>query len=177
MDKKGIHNLDLYKTSLDRIRFPRTRLLRIIARVDDMARTNAEIVVRKYFAARNRHNLDAAAAVLDQDYAEYDPLTPEPRKGIEDWRKNEEAVEKAIPDFGFRISNMIAKDDLVAVELTGGGAFKAPLELFGRAMPPTGRPIELKMAAFYRVNSKGLIAEVREYYDSAKVFEQLGMKP
>jgi steroid delta-isomerase-like uncharacterized protein len=151
-------------------------LLRARAKVDSMARTNPENVVKKYFAARSRHDVDAAAAALDPDFAEYDPLTPEPRKGTEDWRKNEEAVEKAIPDLEFRISNIIAKDGFVAVELSTEGTFKSPLELLGQVIPPTGRPIELRMAAFYRVNSKGLIAEVHEYYDSAKVFEQLGIK-
>ena len=139
-------------------------------------KVNVEDVVRKYFAVRNRHDVDAVAAMLDPDYAEYDPLSPEPRKGIEEFRKNEESVEKAIPDFEFRISNMIAKDYLVAVELTAQGTFKNPLELFGQAIPPTGRRIELRMAGFWRVNSKGLIAEAREYYDSAKIFEQLGLK-
>jgi steroid delta-isomerase-like uncharacterized protein len=144
--------------------------------VDSLARASSEDVVRKYFAARTRHDVDAAAAFLDPEYAEYDPLTPEPRKGTEEWRKNEESVEKAIPDFEFRILSMIAKDDFVAVEVSTEGTFKSPLELLGQVIPPTGRRIELRMAAFYRVNSKGLIAEVREYYDSAKVFEQIGIK-
>ena len=137
---------------------------------------NAEDVVRKYFAARNHHNIDAAVAMLDPDYAEYDPLSPEPRRGTEEFRKNEESVEKAIPDFQFRTSNMIAKGDLVAVEVRAEGTFKNVLEILGQAVPPTGRRIELNMASFIRINAKGLIAEAREYYDSAKIFQQLGLK-
>ena len=139
-------------------------------------KANAEDVVRKYFAARNRHDIEAVIAMLDPNYAEYDPLSPEPRRGIEEFRRNEESVERAIPDFGFRISTIIAKGDFVAVELAAEGTFKNPLELFGQTIPPTGRRIELGMAGFWRVNSKGLIAEAHEYYDSAKIFQQLGLK-
>jgi predicted ester cyclase len=139
-------------------------------------KVNAEDVVRKYFTARNRHSLDAAAEFLDPEYTEYDPLTPEPHKGTEDWRKNEESVEKAIPDFEHKILSIMANGDTVACELLATGTFNAPMELLGRVIPPTGRHIELRMASFYRVNSKDLIAEVHEYYDSARILEQLGLK-
>jgi steroid delta-isomerase-like uncharacterized protein len=139
-------------------------------------KVDPEDVIRKYSAARNRHDVNTAVSMLDPDYSEYDPLTPEPRKGTEDWRKNEESVDKAIPDFEHRILNIVAKGDTVACELLATGTFNAPMELLGRVIPPTGNRIELRMASFYRVNSKGLIAEVHEYYDSAEVFQQLGLK-
>ncbi len=156
---------------------PRTTLLRVIAKVDAVARTNPEDVVRKLFDAFSRHDVDAYVAKLDPNYVNYSPLLPEQPKGREAYRKLNEENFKAFPDMGGKILNIMAKGDTVAVESLVSGTFKSPFEFAGRTIPPPGRRIELKLAAFYRVNSKGLIAEERDYFhDLAGLFQQLGMK-
>ena len=66
---------------------------------------------------------------------------------------------------------------MVAFEAIASGTFSAPLEVSGRTLPPTGRRIEFKEAAFFKVNSEGLIADVHYYYDAAGLFKQMGLMP
>jgi predicted ester cyclase len=139
-----------------------------------MARMNPEDVERKHIAAINRRDFVRAAAMIDPDFTGYDPLLPEPIKGREAWRKVAEALHRPFPDLKYRILNIAAKDDVVATEGTLAGTFKGPLELSGRTISPTGRRVELRYAMFSRVNSKGLIAERREYFDPRNLFRQLG---
>ncbi len=137
---------------------------------------NPETVVRKFLAAYSRHDLDAYYAMLDPKYVSHDPLVPNPPKGKEVYRKMTEYFFKAFPDVKFKILNIAAKGGFVAAEVVYAGTFKGPVELRGRTIPPTGSRFEAKAAMFVRVNSKGLIAENRYYYDPADFLQQLGMK-
>jgi predicted ester cyclase len=139
-----------------------------------MARTSPEDVERKHIAAISRHDFATAAAMLDPNFKGYDPLLPEPIKGREAWRKVAEALHKPFPDIKYGILNIVAKDDVVAIEGTLAGTFKGPFEFAGRVISPTGRRVELRYAQFSRVNSKGLIAERHEYFDPRSLFRQLG---
>jgi predicted ester cyclase len=143
-----------------------------------MARTNPELVVKKALAAFNRHDIDSYIAMLDPDYASGpNEMLPNPPKGREAYRKINEANFKAFPDCKFKIINIAAKGGFVASECTFVGTFKGPWELPGRPpIPPTGRHFEVKMAMFARVNSKGLISELRDYEDPAALLQQLGLK-
>jgi steroid delta-isomerase-like uncharacterized protein len=137
-------------------------------------KVSAEDVVRKFLDAGNRHNLDAIAATLDPNYVDYSPMSPPANREAE--LKELEAMFKASSDIEIRILNIAAKDEEVAVEFSYGGTFNGPLELGGQTIPATGRHFELKQASFFRVNSRGLIEESRDYYDSAALLRQLGVK-
>ena len=158
----------------------RIRLLRVIATVDSVARTNPEEIAKKFseaFAAYNRHDLDVYFSILDPDYEIHDPIAGE-LKGREVMRKVNEELFKTFPDLEFRNVDIAARGNLVAVECMFSGTFKGPFELPGRAaIPPTGRRVEFRFAAFYRLNSKGLASEARNYYyDFAGFLKQLGLK-
>jgi len=127
-----------------------------------MTRTEPEDVVRGYTAAKERRDLDAMAELLDPDVLSYDPSFPEPVRGRDACRKASEIL-ATVPDLKIGILNIMSKGDAVA------GEFVTTF-----LMPPTGRRIELRYAKFFRVNSKGLIAEEREYSDSAEKERQLG---
>jgi len=143
-----------------------------------MARTNPETVVKKALIAFNRHDIDAYIATLDPNYVSgANEMLPNPPKGREAYRKVNEANFKAFPDCEFNVLNIAAKGGFVAAEVVFAGTFKGPWELPGRPpIPPTGRHFDVKMAMFARVNSKGLIAELRDYEDPAVLLKQLGMK-
>ncbi len=114
--------------------------------------------------------------MLDPNYISHDPMLQKPPKGREAYRKINEDNLKAFPDLSFKILNIAAKSGFVAAEIIFAGTFKGLIELGGRTIPPTGRHFELKMAVFARINSKGLITELRDYYDPAGLLQQLGMK-
>jgi predicted ester cyclase len=141
-----------------------------------VARTNPENVVKKAIAAINRHDLDAYIAMLDPNYIEPpNPAHLKPQKGTEAERKSSGDAMKAFPDMNFKILNIAAKGGFVAAETILTATFKGPWEVGGRTIPPTGRHLEAKWAMFLRVNSRGLITEKRDYFDSAGLFQQLGM--
>lgn len=145
-----------------------------------MAGTNPEDVAKRLrdaFAAYNRHDLEPYLAMMDPDYVAYDPSSPEPIiRGREAARKANEGLFKSFPDLQFRILSIAVSGDVAAGEFVMSGTFKGVLEVFGRPIPPTGRHLELRGATFFRVNSKGLLAEGRNYYDTASMFQQLDLK-
>jgi predicted ester cyclase len=145
-----------------------------------MARGNLEDVVKRFLAAEDRRDYDAAVMMLDQEFVEYTPAAPQPIKGREAMRKAEEQGNKpyfdAFPDVQRKILSMMTKGDMVAVELMYTGTFKRPLETPKGTIAPTGRRCELRYAEFYRVTSEGLIAEAHVYIDTAGFFQQLGLK-
>ncbi len=153
---------------------------RVVAKERSVAGTNPEEIVKKFseaFAAYNRHDLDVYFSILDPDYEVHDPVAGE-LKGRETMRKVNEELFKTFPDLEFRDINIAARGNRVAVECMFSGTFKGPFELPGRAaISPTGRRVEFRLAVFYRLNSKGLVSEGRNYYyDFAGFLKQLGLK-
>jgi steroid delta-isomerase-like uncharacterized protein len=86
-----------------------------------------------------------------------------------------EAYNKAFPDLKMAITKIVAQDDTVVVEEVEIATFKEPLEVATLTLPPTNRPYELRVACFFRVNAEGLIAEMRNYWDTRTFFQQLGI--
>jgi hypothetical protein len=138
-----------------------------------MAGTDPEEVVRRYIAAKDNHDVEAVVALLDPDFTSYDPDVPEPVKGIEAVRPFFVMLESV--DMKTRIISMMSKDNVVAAELEVTCAFKQPGEFVGQDIPAAGQPFVVRFAKFYRVNSKGLLTEEREY-DSADKLQALGAK-
>ncbi len=141
-----------------------------------MARKNPADIVNKWFALASRHDLDAASALIDPNIVlhEHGPLSAV--RGREAQGKIWEDALKAFPDFKLRILNLVARGDMVAVEVEMTGTFKGPYETPQGTIPPTGGHFEGTFASFNRVNSKGLIAENHSYVDTARMFQQLGVK-
>ena len=145
-----------------------------------MARWNSEDVVKRFLAAEDRRDYDAAVMMLDPEFVEYTPAAQQPIKGREAMRRAEvqgnEPYFEAFSDVQRKILNLMTKRDMVAVELMYTGTFERPLETPERTIPPTGSRCELRYAEFYRVNSDGLIAEAHVYLDTPGFFRQLGPK-
>jgi len=135
---------------------------------------NPERSARKLFAALDRHDLDKATATVAPNFRMTDPDNPEPLRGRVAYRKLWESLFKAFPDLKVRILNVVTEGDELAAEIMATGTFKGPLGNPPNAVPPTGRRVELRWAAFGRVNSKGLITEGRVY--SPGIIKQLGLE-
>ena len=139
---------------------------------ESMAPTKPEEIVRKYIDAKDCHDWAALVALLDPDYMSYDPTFPEPVKGIEPLRKFFEMLEKV--EMKTRIISMMSKGDTVAAELEVTCTLRRSGEIVHNEELPSDHPFVVRFAKFYRVNSKGLLAEEREYSDTATKLHALG---
>jgi steroid delta-isomerase-like uncharacterized protein len=138
---------------------------------------NPEEIVKKFFDRWNKHDVDGAVALLDSEVVGSNPLASQRKYGLEGVRKGMVALTKAFPDLKMEITEIVAHGDTVALEEVETATFKGPLEVATITIPPTNRSYELRVACFFRVNAKGLIAEMRNYWDTRSYFQQLGIDP
>ena len=134
---------------------------------------------RKLAKAITAHDLDAAAKLYATNAVAYDPMYPEPLRGREAIKKDNGVLVRAFPDVRFEIVSVIEKDDRSgAGEIRIVGTNTGPLATpTGGELPPTNKRIELKGAAFVKLNESGEIVEERRYYDVAAFMRQLGLMP
>ena len=144
--------------------------------MESKTKVDPENVVRKAYDALNRRDFEAFAATLDTNATVDDPLYGSV-KGRDALVKIEKEAFKSVPDVEISIRSMMAEGEMVAFEAVASGTFSAPIEVSGRTLQPTGRDIEFKEAAFFRVNVKGLITEAHYYYDALGLFKQMGLMP
>jgi hypothetical protein len=135
-----------------------------------MNKIDPEAIVRQYIDAKDNHRWDEVASLLDPEFTSTDPAIPEPVKGIE-------AVTRYFPMLEHvymktKIQMMASKDEDVAAELAVTCAFEKPSD--SATTLPTGPSYVFKMAKFYKVNSKGLLVDEREYSNPAAKFALLG---
>ena len=131
--------------------------------VEPAVAINPEEVVQEYIYAKDNHQWDKLTSLLDPDYTSSDPDIPEPVKGIQ-------AVSQYFPmleqvDMKTKILTMMSKGEDVAAEL----AVTCTIQENGKP-----RSFTITFAKFYRVNSKGLLADEREYSDTATKFKAMG---
>jgi steroid delta-isomerase-like uncharacterized protein len=134
---------------------------------------------KKLAKAITAHDLDALGNVYASDAVAYDPMYPEPLKGREAIKKDSADFFRAFPDLRMEIANVVEKDDrLGAGEVVMTGTHTGPLGTpTGATIPPTNKRIEVKGAAFVRLNESGEILEERRYYDVGTMLRQLGLMP
>jgi limonene-1,2-epoxide hydrolase len=131
--------------------------------IADVKKVDPEEVVRRYIYAKDNHEWDQLVTLLAPDCTSSDPSVPEPVKGIK-------AISQYFPmleQVGMKteILTMMSKGNDVAAEL-------AVTCTINEGDKP--RSFTVKLAKFYRVNSKGLLADEREYSDTAAKFRALG---
>lgn len=131
--------------------------------IANMTQVDPEEVVRKYIYAKDNHDWDQLAALLDPDCTSSDPSVPEPVRGIKAISQYFPMLEQV--GMKTKILTMMSKGQDVAAEL----AVTCTINEGDRF-----RTFTVKMAKFYRVNSKGLLADEREYSDTAAKLKALG---
>ena len=135
-----------------------------------MNEVDPEGIVKQYIDAKDNHRWDELVSLLDPEYVSTDPAIPEPIKGIQ-------AVSQYFPMLEHvymktEILLMASKGNDVAAELAVTCSFKKSDE--PAASQPRGQSFVVKMAKFYKVNSKGLLVAEREYSNPAAKFASLG---
>jgi steroid delta-isomerase-like uncharacterized protein len=135
----------------------------------------AEDFVRQMIQTFNQHDPKAWAAVYAADAVVVDPQYAEPLRGREAIEKDISDFFTTFPDMSMQESSVLATGDQFAVEVTGRGTHKGPLEGPSGTIEPTNKPVNFRGAMFVRTNPDGLITEERRYFDMAGIMGQLGL--
>lgn len=130
--------------------------------------------IDKFVKALNQHDLQAFVAFYAKDCTVIDPEYPKPLKGHDAVRKDFEKTLTEFPDMKYTLIGIAASGDTAAIELIARGTHKGDIHGPAGHIRATNRTIELRIAAFERINDEGLITEERRYYDLAGLMQQLG---
>ncbi|HWD85485.1 MAG TPA: ester cyclase [Solirubrobacteraceae bacterium] len=130
-------------------------------------------VAKRYFAALNAHDLEAAAAVwqaggVDRFVGQQELIAPD---GI---RRYFSQLFEAFPDFSFEILETVAASGRCAVRWRATATFAGPGHFQGFA--PNHARLEIEGCDVVSV-SDGLISHNVAYMDSGEVARQLGLLP
>ncbi len=136
-----------------------------------------EDVVRKLGQALTEHDAEAAVNLYAPEAVAYDPFYPEPLRG-KALREDNEVFFRGFPDLRVDILTVIEQDESSgALEMRFSGTNTGPMASPQGEMPPTNKRIDLKGAAFIRLDRNGKIVEERRYYDTGAMMRQLGLMP
>jgi steroid delta-isomerase-like uncharacterized protein len=135
----------------------------------------AEATIRKQEQALNAHDARAFGAGYAEDAVVYDPFYTEPLKGRAAIEKDISEFMTAFPNLSARIDSVLTNGETLAYEGSTTGTHDGPLQGPAGLVPPTNRPIELKIAGFARMDSQDRIVEERRYFDVAGLLAQLGL--
>jgi steroid delta-isomerase-like uncharacterized protein len=128
--------------------------------------------VRRGWEALNQKNLDIINEIYAPDCVVYDPSLPEPVRGIEGVRRQNELGLIAFPDLHYTIEHLIAEGDTVAQHTTARGTHQGEFQ----GIPATGKHATTMIMVISRfANNK--IVEEWQLYDALGLLQQLGVIP
>ncbi len=125
------------------------------------------------FAAWNRHDAAAVAALFPQDAVLRVVATGEAARGREEIRALAESRLRAFPDWRLEALNTYDGGEAVCVEWK----LTATHEREFMGLPPTQRRIELCGCSIFKVAAGDQIAEEVAYFDTGTLMRQLGVLP
>jgi len=96
--------------------------------------------------------------------------------GIPDLERYLESWWKAFPDASISIGKVVESGDQAVGEMTYRGTQTGPLVGPAGEIPPTGKSVELRGAAWITIKD-GKIARFDGYYDTMSMMVQLGLMP
>lgn len=130
-------------------------------------------IARRYFEEVLAGDMTVADEVLADDLAFYGPnYWGEAMRGREQFKQFVAYLRTAFPDIRFTVEEEISGETGVATRFT----LRATHRGAWMGIPPTGREIALPGADVFRI-ADGRISEVRVFYDTLGLMEQLGVAP
>jgi steroid delta-isomerase-like uncharacterized protein len=131
------------------------------------------IIARRYFEEVLGGHLDTADEIVTEDIAFYGPnYWGQPVRGLNEFKGFVSYLRSAFPDLHFTVEEEVVAGDRVATRFMLYGTHQG--EWMGIA--PTGQQMALPGVDLFRV-SGGKIAEVRVFYDTLGLMQQLGVMP
>ena len=128
-------------------------------------------IIRTYFnEAWNKGNLGVLDSILDLNYINHAPSTPNPQKGPAGLKPIIMAIRAGFPDLHYEIKDIIVTRDRVVARVIMTGTQTGTL--FGVA--PTGKHIEVNQINIEKIEN-GKITEHWRVTDELTLMKQLGV--
>ena len=131
--------------------------------MDRLDSPNVQEVVRKFFEAGNKQDLETLSGLVASSLTVDNPLFGQgnvvPR---EVFKASLDNMRKAFPDLNMHVVNMISQGDTVVTE-----------ELETATLSTNGRSYKMPVCVVMRVNDQGQIYETHNYWDTRTLFDQL----
>jgi steroid delta-isomerase-like uncharacterized protein len=119
-------------------------------------------VVKQFFDAYQRLDIEGMIAVMAPDMTFDDPTFRLHANSRDEWRKQAEANRQVITSIAADIHSTVQAGDTIAVELTLSGGIKTKDGI---------RPFKVRGASFFRVRN-GFISRWTDYFDFRTFAEQ-----
>jgi steroid delta-isomerase-like uncharacterized protein len=146
-----------------------TRGKQMAATEEQGLRQRREATVREHVAAENRRDVDATIATFHSPSYE---VNGERIDGEEDVRELLQGLMDGFPDFHGEIDKLHHADEAVFGEARITGTHNGEFN----GIPPTGKGIDVVMAAVFDFEDDRLLCE-RVYYDVSTILRQIGILP
>jgi steroid delta-isomerase-like uncharacterized protein len=87
-------------------------------------------------------------------------------------------MRETFPDAHIDVHKMIAEGNTVVVEYTFTGTHKGPMRTAtGETIPPTNRTLTGPALDIGVIDDRGMLTSLRQYFDTARGLQQLGLMP
>jgi len=124
-------------------------------------------VVRRFYEAANKHDVDLVAEFVAPDYVDYTNKI----EGVEGVKQFGNMLIKGFPDIHWTIEDIVAEEDKVWVRTTITGTHRGEY----RGVPPTGKDITIRCVDILRIVD-GKIGEAWAVDDLLDFYKKLGVK-
>ncbi len=123
-----------------------------------------------------RGDLDRLADLYGQNAVQHHPMADGPVRGRHAIRESEAALFAMFSDVTISRRTVARSGSTIIVELVLSATNTGPLDVGGPdVLPATGRRVDIPATWVIELGSDGLIAEERDYFDTAALFRQLGL--
>ena len=124
-------------------------------------------VVRRFYEAANKHDVDLVAEFVAPDYVDYTNKI----EGVEGVKQFGNMLIKGFPDIHWTIEDIVAEEDKVWVRTTITGTHRG--EYCG--VPPTGKDITIRCVDILRIVD-GKIVEAWAVDDLLDFYKKIGVR-
>ena len=97
-------------------------------------------------------------------------------RGRDQLGQDTEATWTAFPDGALAFGERVFTEDAAAVETVLTGTYTGPLSTPDGTIPPTGRPVKIRLLSILRIRD-GLVASEHVYFNPLDMLTQLGLAP
>jgi len=124
-------------------------------------------IIRRYYEAANKHNVELADEFVAPDFVDYTNKI----EGLESLKQFGNRFFKGFPDLHWTIEDIVAEEDKVWVRTTVTGTHRG--EYIG--VPPTGKDVTIRCVDIWRIVD-GKIVEAWAVDDLLDFYKKIGVR-